>query len=147
MDKFASLRAFLGWLRTFLGVLVAPISPGLLFAVVLIVTGNATVSDVPEIMMFLAMLGYTVAIFFGIPLYLFLSWRGWNGLLTYIMAGALLGGITFVPVFIYTFEGWHGVGEALINPNYKESLWGLVGGVCMGLSFWVIARPDRTIST
>jgi hypothetical protein len=37
------------------------------------------------------MLGYPIAVVFGVPLYVFFRSRGWNGLLVYIAAGALLG--------------------------------------------------------
>jgi hypothetical protein len=57
------------WLRTSVGFLVAPISPGLLIGIPAVFFGKA--SEGLWIIKFSGLLGYPIAIILGIPLYLF----------------------------------------------------------------------------
>jgi hypothetical protein len=88
--------------RTLLGFLVAPISPGLLALIAALPHHIATggfgareLSEVTWILKLAAVLSYPVAIVCGVPLYVLLRSRGWNGLLIYIASGALLGLIVY----------------------------------------------------
>ena len=91
------------WFRTVLGFLIAPLSPGLLavilaapFRVGAVGFGLRELSEAAWIIGLSAVLGYPVAVVFGAPLYVFFRSRGWNGLVVYIAAGALLGLVIYV---------------------------------------------------
>jgi uncharacterized membrane protein YcfT len=91
------------WFRTVLAFLIAPITPGLLAAILAAPFhvgatgfGLRELSKAAWIIRLSAMLGYPVAVVFGLPLYVFLRARGWNGLVVYIAAGALLGLVIYV---------------------------------------------------
>src|SRR5690242_19709560 len=91
------------WLRTVLGFLIAPITPGLL-AVMLAAPfrvgasgfGLREMSEAVWMVGLSAVLGYPVAVVVGVPLYVFFKSRGWNGLLVYVAAGAFLGLVIYV---------------------------------------------------
>lgn len=91
------------WLRAVLGFLVAPITPGLLAAILAapfrieaIGFGLRELSEAAWIIGLSAVLGYPVTVVFGVPLFIFLRSRGWNGLPVYVAAGALLGLVIYV---------------------------------------------------
>jgi hypothetical protein len=98
------------WFRVILGFLVAPISPGLLTVILAsLFRAGTTGFDTPKwseaafIIWLSGVLGYPVAIFFGIPLHLLFRRRSWNGLLVYIGAGALLGFVVYL-VYVILVE-------------------------------------------
>jgi hypothetical protein len=125
---------------------LAPIAPGLAFVVLRIMTGAVSGSDeIYFIVLFSALIGYPIAIILGIPLYFVLFWRGWNGLPAYVIAGALVGGISILPVMAYYFDGWHGLSGTVVDIFNWDRLWGILIGVLSALSFWVIARPDKRV--
>jgi hypothetical protein len=133
-----------GLLRTILALLVAPVVPGLAFVALRIMTGEVSgEGEILSIALFSVLVGYPIAIILGIPLYYVLSWRGWNGLSAYVIAGGLVGGISILPVMSYYFDGWHGFGQSVVDLINKDRLWGIAIGVTSALSFWVIARPDK----
>ena len=141
------------WLRTIVGFLVAPIAPGLL-AVILAapfragtgVFGLRELAEAAWIIKLSAALGYPIAIVLGAPLYVFFRSRGWNGLLTYVAAGALLGLIiyaTYVLLPEYSSNGLSGLAEKLSNTARVYLPLGMICGAVAALSFWLIVRPDR----
>ena len=92
-------------------------------------------------------LGYPIAIVFGVPLYFFFRSRGWNGLLVYIAAGALLGLIIYliyIPLGGYSSNGLAGLSERFSNTAKVYIPLGMICGALTALSFWLIARPDHT---
>jgi hypothetical protein len=142
------------WLRTIGGFLVAPISPGLL-AVILVVPfrvgtdvfGPRELAEAAWIIKLSGILGYPIAIVLGVPLYVFFRSRGWNGLLIYITAGALLGLIIYVIYVLlaeYSSNGLSGLAEKFSNTALVYIPLGMICGAVAALSFWLIARPDRT---
>lgn len=142
------------WLRTILGFLVAPITPGLL-AVILAASfrigatgfGVRELSEAAWIVRLSAALGYPIAIVFGAPLYIFLRWRGWNGLLVYLLAGAILGLVTYVIYVMfaeYSSGGLWGLAAKLSNTAQVQIPLATISGAVAALFFWLIARPDRS---
>lgn len=93
------------------------------------------------------MLGYPIAIVLGVPLYIFFRSRSWNGLLIYITAGALLGVIIYLIYILlggYSSNGLSGLFERFLNTAQVYIPLGMICGAVAALSFWLIARPDRT---
>jgi hypothetical protein len=142
------------WLRTVLGFLVAPITPGLL-AVLLIAPfrigaagfGLREVSEAAWVIGLSAILGYPVAVVFGGPLYVFFRSRGWNGLLVYIAAGALLGIVIYVIYVLlaeYSANGLWGLAAKFSNTAQVQIPLVMICGAVAALFFWLIARPDRS---
>jgi hypothetical protein len=68
------------WFRLVLGFLVAPVFPGLLIALLAVIFGFGKSDEGIWVIKLSGMLGYPIAIVLGLPLYFFLSSRGWNGL-------------------------------------------------------------------
>jgi len=141
------------WLRTIVGFLVASISPGLL-AVILAAPfragtnffGSKELAEAAWIIKLSAALGYPVAIVLGVPLYVFFRSRGWNGLLIYIAAGAVLGLIIYTIYVLlpeYSSNGLSGLAEKLSNTALVYIPLGMICGAVAALTFWLIARPDR----
>jgi hypothetical protein len=142
------------WFRVILGFLVAPISPGLL-AVILALLFRAGTAGFDTLKWSGAMwiiglsgaLGYPVAIFFGAPLQFLFRWRGWNGLVVYIGAGALLGFVVYLVYVLfveYAANGLSGLTTKFSNTAQVYIPLGIVCGAVAALVFWLIARPDRT---
>jgi hypothetical protein len=141
------------WLRTVLGFVIAPITPGLLavmlaapFRVGATGFGLRELSEAAWIIGLSAVLGYPVAVVFGAPLYVFFRSRGWNGLLVYIAAGALLGLVIYVIYVLlaeYTSNGLWGLTTKFSNTASVQIPLVMVCGAVAALFFWLIARPDR----
>lgn len=138
----------LAWFRTILGFLVAPISPGVL-AVVLTALLRAGLDPLALnrlgqavwVIELSALLGYPIALALGVPLYILFRWKGWNGLLVYVAAGAFLGLIVYLAsVFA---DGLSQLAERFSNtaPSYLPA--GVISGAVASTTFWLIARPDR----
>jgi hypothetical protein len=142
------------WLRTVLGFLIAPISPGLL-AVILAApfrAGTAVfdareLAEAPWIIKLSGLLGYPIAIVIGVPLYVFFRSRGWNGLLIYVAAGALLGLVVYVIYVLlaeYSAKGLSGLTAKFSNTAQVQIPLVMICGAVAALFFWLIARPDRS---
>lgn len=136
-----------GWLRTALGFLVAPIFPGLLIVILAAVFGFGKSGEGVWLIKLSGMLGYPIAIVLGVPLYIFFRSRGWNGLLIYVTAGGLLGltiYLIYIPLGGYSSNGLSGLSERFSNTAKVYIPLGMICGAVAALSFWLIARPDRT---
>ena len=139
--------ANLAWLRVILGFLVAPISPGLLIVILGVVFGFGKSGEGMWLIKLSGMLGYPIAMVLGVPLYIFFRSRGWNGLLIYIAAGALLGLIIYlmyIPLGGYSSSGLSGLSERFSNTARVYIPLGMICGALAALLFWLIARPDRS---
>jgi hypothetical protein len=133
-------------LRTAIGFLLAPISPGLLILILGIVFGFGKPSEGIWIIKLSALLGYPIAIVFGVPLYFLFRSRGWNGLLTYITTGALLGIVIYliyIPLGGYSSNGLLGLSERFSDTALVYIPLGMICGAVAALSFWLIARPNH----
>lgn len=142
------------WLRTILGFLVAPVSPGLL-AVILAAPfragtsgfGPRELAEAAWIIGLSAVLGYPIAIVLGVPLYVFFQSRGWRGLLVYIIAGALLGLVIYLIYVLlaeYSSNGLWELAAKFSNTAQVQIPLVMICGAMAALFFWLIARPDRS---
>ncbi len=122
-------------LRTIVAFAIGPITPGLVVALASYsIPGE---SWVPGFFVFIsALLGYPIALLFGLPFFYVMRRYNRNELYCYLLAGPVLGVIAVAIFCIYA------------APSNTWSLKWLVGGGLMGsistLSFWLIARPDRS---
>ena len=141
-------------LRTALGFLVAPITPGLL-AIVLaapfrIWTSGAGLRELSEAIWIVglsAVLGYPAILVFGVPLYILFRLRGWNGFTTYLATGALLGLLVYAIYALFFANSSTELWGWALKRSYAVLLQVLLTVVCGAVAaffFWLIARPDRS---
>jgi hypothetical protein len=143
-----------GLLRTLLGLLLAPILPGLLIVILVApfrpgISGfdPRALAEAAWIIKLSGILGYPIAIVLGIPSYIFFRSRGWNSLPIYVTAGALLGlliYLIYIPLGSYSSNGLSGLSERFSNTARVYIPLGMIFGAIATLFFWLIARPDRT---
>jgi hypothetical protein len=96
--------ANLAGLKTIVGFLLAPISPGVLVAIAVApfrfpTLGHWELDEAIFLIKLSAMLGYPVAFVIGLPLYGLFRWRGWTSFWLYLAVGALLGAATYFVLF------------------------------------------------
>lgn len=142
-----------GWLRTLLGFLIAPISPVLVMGIFgvlrtgAIAFGARELSETAWMVGLAAALGYPVAFIVGAPLYVFLRWRGWNGLPVYVATGALLGLVVYGSYVLlpeYSSNGLRGMATKFSNTALVQIPLVVICGAVATMVFWLIARPDRS---
>jgi hypothetical protein len=126
-------------IRAGFGLLIAPITFGLLLLIVGILSGNA--SEGFWALMFSALFGYPIAIITGLPAYLWMVQRGWVGLSAYLFLAL---------VYAVVLSGWLFVRPALSRlESFNYTSLALQSGVVLFgclitlSAFWVIARPDK----
>lgn len=140
MTKFA-------WLRVVLAFLIAPLVPGI--GTVLLKAPGDLLASAPYILT-TAFLSYPPVLIVGLPLFILFRSRGWVGLLTFIVAGILLGLVVFVWATAFAApdisQFYEMIGGAFQHANLFVMLEVPCGAVS-GLLFWLIARPDRSAPT
>jgi len=84
-----------------------------------------------------ALMGYPIAFVIGVPIYLLLKRLTLVRLITFLIAGSVLGLLSVVGVLTIFFplQSW----------AYPSFLLGSVMGSVATVSFWLIARPDRDV--
>jgi len=132
-------------LRLILGFLIAPIMPGVVIGgVAELFSGPVTGSGALALTLS-AYFGYPVALLGGVPLYLLLRWRGFNGWLAYVGGGALLGGLPFLKGSVLLREAGLAATPGKIIENVPFLLLSIVCSMFAAWCFWMIARPDRSV--
>jgi hypothetical protein len=142
-------------LRTIFGFIIAPISPGLALACLIIAVEVVKLSHIPasdatvwreaiSLVELSAMLGYPVATILGVPGYFLLRWRGWNGLPAYLAAGALQGLICVLVWSYFLLDGRYIIDWLSFTGWYLLPA-GMICGMVAALCFWLIVRPDRNV--
>jgi hypothetical protein len=140
--------------RAIFGFLIAPICPGLIALIIALPfrigetgLGPREFSETAWIGGLAAVLGYPVAFVFGVPVYIFLRWRDWNGLPVYVASGALLGLVVYgfyVLLPAYSSNGLRGMTAKISYTALTQIPLVTTCGVVAALCFWLIARPDRS---
>ena len=129
-------------LRPLLGFIVAPIMPGVVIGGVLMLLGGHLNGGGGLAVKVAAHFGYPAALIGGVPLYLLLRWRGFNGWLAYLSAGALLGSLLFLKEFVL----FNGASFAAALNNIIENapllLLAIVCSMFAAWCFWMMAQPD-----
>jgi hypothetical protein len=129
--------------RTFVGFLLGPIVPGILFACDhFIEHGMYWKQGVILSLSLSAFFGYPVAIAWGIPLFLLMKRMGWSQLYHYIPIGAGLG---VIAAFFADSDKLQYSTLAEFARDHAHHLFflGPIMGMIATLSFWLIARPDH----
>jgi hypothetical protein len=99
-----------------------------------------------------AVLGYPVAIVFGVPLFVIFRWRGWNGLPVYLLTGAFLGLVIYSIYFVVVAFNDDAVFrlrnlvQTISHTAPQLIPAGMISGAVAAVTFWLIARPDRASS-
>jgi heme/copper-type cytochrome/quinol oxidase subunit 4 len=129
--------------RLLIAFLIAPISFSLLLFIFLTLTSSP--SEGLWVFQFNAILGYPLALFFGVPLYILLSKFEQQKLFIYFILAT-----AFSLMFISYFVLWPTLSNG--SENWFSELFSMprilqmsvIGFACMFtiFSFWLIARPD-----
>jgi len=128
--------------RFLIAFLLAPVSFGILLMLGAILGGKS--GEGVFVLMFVAYVGYPIALIIGLPLFALFRYLRWNGFLTYAISS-----IGFSALLIALFV----VGPAQMQGEPLQGLLSATRLAQMGLltfactltvlSFWLIARPDR----
>jgi hypothetical protein len=134
-------------IRVPVGFLVAPMAPALLLVGGGILLGQA--AQWTTAITVAALLGYPLALLLGIPVYVLLTTKGWNGFRTYAVVGALFGAaiyLLYFPPSDYAdaigklFERSLGVDAGSLTELGKMSLSTMFGMIAT-VSFWLVTQP------
>jgi hypothetical protein len=125
----AELRKY----RVVLGFLLGPLVPGLLIGI-LIVIQHGPLQSIGFCIWLAALLGYPIAVVFGVPLFLLMRRLNWIQMYYYALIGPILGVVSVALYCVYS------------RPTYAWPTDWFVKGAFMGVlatvSFWLIVRPD-----
>lgn len=132
-----------GSFRTVAGFIVAPMMPALVLAGVVLAAGGD--SQTLGYAAFAAYISYPFALLVGLPLFLVMRRRAWDGVRAYALAGLVLG-LAFLALFV----GLSGLDGDAADPTWMNVLANLAVmlpfvAACAVVStvvFWLIARPD-----
>jgi hypothetical protein len=129
--------------RTVAGFVIAPMMPALILAGVVLAAGGD--SQTLGYAAFAGYVSYPFALLVGLPSYLLMRRKRWDGLRAYVLAGLALG-----LVFLAVFAGLAGLEGEAANPAWLNLLANLAFLLPFVLAcslvstavFWFIARPD-----
>ena len=129
--------------RTVAGFVVAPMMPALILAGVILVAGGD--SQTLGYAAFAGYISYPFALLVGLPSYLVMRRKHWDGVRAYAYLGLALG-----VLFLALFAGLAGVEGDAADPAWLNLLanlafllpFVLVCAVAATLAFWLIVRPD-----
>ena len=139
------------WLRTALGFVLAPLVPGIL-AVTLVLPfelsatgiGHRQIAESVWIVGLSGLLGYPIALIFGLPAYLVLKHFRRYDAYAYCATGAGLGLILFV---IYAMQVAYSddpvTSTRLADMALQKIPLIVLCASVAAFSFWLVARPDR----
>jgi hypothetical protein len=135
---------WLNYGRLTLGFLLAPVLPAAIFAMLSVLIGDNLEMWYLKLG---ASIGYSAAVFFGIPLYfLVLSRKRLESLPVYVICGAAMGvGIFFLPLIAPVL--WVGSTEGIayaISSSLPFAFMSMLLGVLSASAFWLIAICGTT---
>lgn len=127
--------------RSVLAFVIAPIAFGVLLWIGGSVSGNP--SEGLWALKSAALFGYPIALLTGVPAYLWMTRKGWVGLLAYLGLAV---------IYAVALSGWLFLRPALMRPEYLnlnalalQSGAVLVACIVTLVTFWLIARPDKQV--
>jgi hypothetical protein len=132
-------------IRFFIAFLLAPISFGILLMLPGIFFGFGSKPGMSlYVLMFVAYVGYPIALVIGLPLFALFRYLRWNGFLTYAISSF---GFSVLLNALFVVGPAQMQGEPLqdLLSATRLAQMGLLTFACTltVLSFWLIARPDR----
>lgn len=130
--------------RTVAAFVIAPMMPAAILAAVILAAGGD--AQTLGYAAFAGYISYPFALLIGLPAFLVMRRRQWDGMRAYLFLGLALGGL-FVALFaaMAGFEG-EGADPAWLNllANLAFLLpFVLACSLASTLVFWLIVRPDR----
>lgn len=127
--------------RLLAAILFAPLSVPALFLFVLVMLGGA-LREVVEIVAFAAPVSYLGFLFLGLPSFFALQRSGRANLWSLLVAGAIGGAITMLvfSTLLFGVSTWQ---YATLGNIVGQILWGVGLGVCVAISFCLIAGITR----
>jgi hypothetical protein len=130
-------------MRFALGVIVAPLVPGLLFGLPDVLFAKSSVG-VGWYLQMAAVAGYPPLIVVGAPLYWFAFRRRPATFWTCILIGLVLGAVAYLRAFVGgstdgKFVDWDAMSKTLIFLPVS-----MFCGTLAVASFWLVARPDKS---
>jgi hypothetical protein len=129
--------------RTTLALVIAPSGPALLFTFFVVLGAGLRGIVLGFYMVLLsALIGYPIALFAGLPLYLLRRRPRWIGWGTYVAGGAALGAGA-AAVAGSNLLGVNSGAAAMPSAAFSLLAAGAACGAFATASFWLIARPDR----
>lgn len=127
------------FLRLAAGFAVAPIMPALVLAIGLLVEGSEHSRETLQYAPYAAFASYPIALVFGVPMFVVMRRRQWDGWRAYLIAGLALGPLLFALSLVLSEEGAEGLaGQLRVMLPFL-----IASAVSAALVFWFIARPDR----
>ena len=128
--------------RFIMAFMIAPVSFGLLLWLISMFTGKP--AEGFFMLMFVAYIGYPVALIVGLPLFALFRYMRWNGLTAYAISSVAFSALL---IFLFITEPMRQQGQSLedlLHPT-RLSQMSIIAFACVVtvLSFWLIARPDR----
>ena len=129
--------------RTVAAFVVAPMVPAVILAGVMLAAGGD--SQTLGYAAFAGYISYPFALLVGLPSYLVMRRRHWDGLRAYLFLGLGLGAF-----FVALFAGLAGIEGDAADPGWLDLLanlavllsFVLACAVASTLAFWLIVRPD-----
>ena len=113
--------------------------PALVLAAGLLVSGDERARETLQYAPYAAFASYPIALVFGVPMFLVMRWRRWQGWRAYLLAGAALGLLLFVLSLAVSEDGAEGLaGHLRIMLPFL-----VASAIAASLVFWLVARPDR----
>jgi len=129
--------------RIVAGFVVAPMMPTLILAGIVLAAGGD--SQTLGYAAFAGYISYPFALLVGLPSFLLMRRKRWDGLRAYALAG-----LAFGLVFLAMFAGLAGYQGDAVNPAWLNLLvnlafllpFALVCALASTVVFWFVARPD-----
>lgn len=131
--------------RFWVGFLLAPIVPGLLF---LLLSLFSNPGEGMWALKLSAMVGYPAMLVLGVPAHLLLNKRHWVSGGSYALTGGVIGAIVaavlFGSVAVHNFSLIPDPGESM-GPSVMIFIVASLLGALAGWFFWLVARPARVL--
>jgi hypothetical protein len=146
------LRARFGHVT--IALLIAPLSPSVAISVLLTLWTVLTARSIGDIigcaiyslafgLFFSVIIGYPVALLFGLPIHRILIEYGHRRCSAYAMIYAMLGMIGWLLILFISYETHYHLLPGMFGRRASAFELGAPCGAVAGITFWLIARPDR----
>jgi hypothetical protein len=140
LEPRASSRRLFSRIRIPIALLIAPLIPGILFAIPDLLKGDPMAG---WYIRFSATAGYPVTLVLGVPIYFWSMRKDWTKLPNYLLIGLCLGVAGYFSAFLPgLIMGAPGIGYAMATTLLYLPV-AAACGVVASVSFWLIARPDQ----
>jgi hypothetical protein len=130
-------------LRIALGFALSPATPMLALLAISMGSGGITLRESLPLIELGVTAVYAPAVVFGVPTFVLLRWRRWDGLLAYIVAAIVVGVVVWLAYGLLVPAKPQSVAVALGRQARGLLPVILACSLAVSTSFWTIVRPDR----